>query len=579
MKKRFAIILSLVFMTAFIPFVKADTTAVVFKDRLVWENEIKLNSEPFVFTNDKEYIYLPVEDVIPQLGGGLGWDSTRNAEICVVDNETYYVYSERNEIEYNGEILWCDAPSIIKDGRFYINNEAVNLMTGITLQRGEELQKYGVFTAIANSNKVFVNGAGTTMEGKPYKYADMIYVPLDTAFKACGYSLGWDSEKNAVICYKDGVYTYIYTTVGKIVIGGKEHTFDYTPMYISNVMYISDAMFRLITDFEIVPHGVLREYRGRDTLEFTTRGDAYRLAGASVVRGGGVTVVDGFGMELVSASTSDAVKYAGVINAVAESVPDVNVYNILVPTAAEFYAPLSMYPDQLNGIRTVYQNLSDRVTPVNVYDTLKEHCGEKIYFKTDHHWTQRGAYYAYKEFIEQKGGAIDELSTFQNVPSYSFVGSFAGFAKGTAAGNIMKGSPELLERFIPKFATVGTVFSDCAATRSMYTVNAVNTSNNSYSCFIGGDGPVTVFYTDAPSDESIVIIKESFGNAFATWAMHNYKKVCVIDPRKFNGFGGNYNTFNLKSFCDRMGINDVVFINYPVVVSSSGIRSAILSMK
>ena len=143
----------------------------------------------------------------------------------------------------------------------------------------------------------------------------------------------------------------------------------------------------------------------------------------------------------------------------------------------------------------------------------------------------------------------------------------------------MKSSPELLERFMPKYATVGTVFSDCAVTRPQYTVKAVNTSNNAYSCFIGGDAPVTVFYTDAPSDESIVIIKESFGNAFATWALHNYKKVCIVDPRKFNGFGGNYAYFNLKSFCDKMQIDDVVFINYPVVVASSGIRGAILSMK
>ena len=61
--------------------------------------------------------------------------------------------------------------------------------------------------------------------------------------------------------------------------------------------------------------------------------------------------------------------------------------------------------------------------------------------------------------------------------------------------------------------------------------------------------------------------------------MNNYKKVCIVDPRKFNGFGGNNNYFNLDSFCKRMDIDDVVFINYPVVIASSGIRSAILSMR
>ena len=581
MKNKFSVLLPLVLILLFGRFANAQTAIEVYENKAVTEKgEISLKSLPFLYKTDKEYLYVPIEDVMPVLGGNLGWDIQRNAEICIYDGKTYYFYADRNEVEYNGEFLWLDAPSVIKDNRFYINEEAVEIMTGISLDKKADFEEYGVISVIADSRKAFINGKETAFEAKPYSYLSKTYIPLDGAFLSCGYSLGWDSGKNAVICYKNGVYSYIHTTEGKITVGDAEYTFDYTPVYISDVMYISDEMFRAITGFDIIPYGNLKAYKGRDTLENTTRTDAYRLSGNSVVRGGGVTVVDGFGMELVSFSDAEAVKYAGVINAVAQTLDeDIDVYNILVPTSAEFYAPLSMYPNQLHGIRTVYENLSDRVMPVNVYDALKEHAGEKIYFGTDHHWTQRGAYYAYKEFIELKDGSIDELSTFTNIPSYSHVGSFASFARGTAAGNIMKGSPELLERFMPKFATVGTVFADCAVTSPQYTVKAVNTSNNAYSCFIGGDAPVTVFYTDAPSDESIVIIKESFGNAFATWALHNYKKVCIVDPRRFNGFGGNYASFNLKSFCDKMEIDDVVFINYPVVVASSGIRSAILSMK
>ena len=545
----------------------------------IGDKKIELNSEAFIYQSEKECTYIPIEDIIPVLGGGLGWDTDRNAEICIYNGKTFYIYSEKNEIEYNGEILWSDGPSIIKDGRFYICDDALEIMTGLYITNADELREYGVFEVVSESTTAYLNGSQITLEGMPYSYLSKIHIPLDSALKACGCSLGWDDGKNAVICYNDGIYSYIYMNEGKIVVGDKEYLFDYAPIYIKKIAYISDDVFRYVTGFDTVAHGDVRKYAARDTMENTIRQDAYRLASNSVYRGGGVVVVDGFGMELVSASVSDAQKYAGVINAVAESVPNVNVYNILVPTAAEFYAPIGMYPNQLAGIRTVYQNLSDKVTPVNVYDTLSERGNEKIYFSTDHHWTQRGAYYAYKEFIELKGGSIEDLTAFTNVPSYNFVGSFAGFAKGTTAGNIMKGSPELLERFIPKYATIGTVFSDCAVTQPQYTVQAVNTANNSYSCFVGGDAPVTVFYTDAPSDESILIIKESFGNAFATWAMNNYKKVCIVDPRRFNGFGGNYNSFNLKAFCDKMAINDVVFINYPVVISSSGIRSAILSMK
>ena len=580
MKKQILIIMSLIILMLSVSVFAQSSKVEIYKDKAVFSEggEKNLSSPPFMYKTDKEYLYVPIEDIMPSLGANLGWDSARNAEICIIDGKTFYIYPDKNEIELDGQMLWCDAPSIVKNNVFYISSEHIKMITDVVVEPKSDIDRYGIFTVIAKQDKAYVNGMECKIEAQPYIYESIPFIPLDSAFLALGYSLGYDSEQQAVICYKDGVYSYIYTQEGKVIADGAECRYDYTPVYIKNIMYISADIFKTITGFEVKVHGIPRGYKMRDTLSQTARTDAYRLSGG-VTRGGGVTVVGNFGMELVSMSQQNALNYAGVLNAVADTLGDVNVYNILVPTAAEFYAPLSMYPDQLTGIKTVYENLSDKVTPINVYDTLKEHADEKIYFKTDHHWTQRGAYYAYKEFIEQKGGVIDDLSSFTNVPSYNFVGSFAGFAKGTAAGNIMRANPELLERFMPKFATVGTVFSDGLAVRAQYTVKAVNTANNSYSCFIGGDAPVTVFYTDAPSDESIVIIKESFGNAFATWAMHNYKKVCIVDPRRFNGFGGNYTPFNLKTFCDRMDIDDVVFINYPVVVSSSGIRQAILNMK
>ena len=116
-------------------------------------------------------------------------------------------------------------------------------------------------------------------------------------------------------------------------------------------------------------------------------------------------------------------------------------------------------------------------------------------------------------------------------------------------------------------------------TKTLRVVNAVNKNSASYMAFIGGDGPVTAFFTDAPSEEVAVIIKESYGNAFATWTLNNYKKVYVIDPRKFNGFGNKFfNKFSIKTFCDLVECDDLILINYPGAISSGGIRQAILDM-
>lgn len=74
---------------------------------------------------------------------------------------------------------------------------------------------------------------------------------------------------------------------------------------------------------------------------------------------------------------------------------------MIIPTAAAYYMP-EKYEDQYGGkqldkIDYVYEWL-DGVTPVDIYDITAEHKNdeEEIYFRTEHHWTQYGAYWAAK---------------------------------------------------------------------------------------------------------------------------------------------------------------------------------------
>ncbi len=60
--------------------------------------------------------------------------------------------------------------------------------------------------------------------------------------------------------------------------------------------------------------------------------------------------------------------------------------------------------------------------------------------------------------------------------------------------------------------------------------------------------------------KKVVVIKESYGNAFAPLLTQNYSEVYVIDPRYFNG--------NLNDFIKEHEIKDVIFINNMVAVGS-----------
>jgi len=524
--------------------------------------------------------YLPIEEVLPAIGYWVSWDSEQQAFVCTKDGLVSYLYPSRNNIWVGTEEYVFDHTPVSFRGKTYVSEKMFKALTGSRIQVSGGIEEYMNVTLIGGQKYCRINGQDVPMRNEAYICYGKPHLPLEDVLPAMGYSYGWDAEISAVSCTKNGITSYIFPFLNNMWVGTEEYVFDTLPLIIGDRTYVSADVLETLACCGVVVEGTLSNRKDGMSIMDSVRTDQHRLPKTNVYSGNGVTVVNGFAMELVSLSTASAENYASVINTVAASLDsNIKVYNMLVPTSAEYYAPASMYPNQLPGIQKAYSCLSDRVIPVNVYDILAEKAGEKLYFKTDHHWTQRGAYYAYKEFMAYQNIEVPDLSTFENVTSNSFVGSFASFARGTYAGTIIKNSPELLERFVPKTAKTGKVYSNPSLSYSSHSVEAVSTRTNSYSAFIGGDNPITVFETSANSDKVLVIIKESFGNAFATWAMNDYKKVCVIDPRRFNGFDGNNTAFNLNQFCRTVGATDVLFINYPIVAGSAPIKNAILKMK
>ena len=57
--------------------------------------------------------------------------------------------------------------------------------------------------------------------------------------------------------------------------------------------------------------------------------------------------------------------------------------------------------------------------------------------------------------------------------------------------------------------------------------------------------------------KKIVVVKESYGNAFVPYLTNNYEEVHVVDLRSFRS---TMNT-DLATYCRNNGITDVLFIN------------------
>ena len=92
------------------------------------------------------------------------------------------------------------------------------------------------------------------------------------------------------------------------------------------------------------------------------------------------------------------------------------VYDIIVPNSMGICAPESITSgintsDQKKAINYMYSGMNN-VKTVPIFDTLKSHRNEYIYFRTDHHWTALGAYYAYCELMKAKGVSPSPLDSF-----------------------------------------------------------------------------------------------------------------------------------------------------------------------
>ena len=275
--------------------------------------------------------------------------------------------------------------------------------------------------------------------------------------------------------------------------------------------------------------------------------------GATGEQQGAVFVYKDKAMSIFGGGTGSAERYAGVITKYKETWGDsVNVYNIVVPTAIEFSLPeryKGVSAPQLPNIRHIYGSLGEGVIPVDAYGAIETHAGEYLYFNSDHHWTALGAYYVYRDYAQRAGLTPLELDEFERK-------SIAGF-KGTmhAQTNDAKLAVDRVDYYLPPVEhtaiRIDRGLPDTEKDHSIFAEYAKGIY--SYSVFLHGDFPLIRATTDVKNGRKALVVKESFGNAFAPFLLSHYEQVHIVDLR--------YLEKNLVDYVKNNGIQDVIFIN------------------
>lgn len=260
-------------------------------------------------------------------------------------------------------------------------------------------------------------------------------------------------------------------------------------------------------------------------------------------------------MEMFGKNEEAQTKYADALNAVREVLPEnIRMYSILVPTALEFSDPAyaSAQDSQKEAIDFVNSKLKG-VFPVDVYSALLANKSNSLYFKTDHHWTTDGAYAAYEKYMAMSGGPVVAKTDFTRKENGEFYGSL-----------YLKAKSQLTEQeedtiFYYDITEKNDISIRMRAEDNVteYGVGApmFNTEVNNYLLFFGGDNPLMEITNNSnPDGKTVVVIKDSYANAFLPWLVASSGKVIVIDPRSFGG--------SLMEEIERYDADEVLVLNY-----------------
>lgn len=294
-----------------------------------------------------------------------------------------------------------------------------------------------------------------------------------------------------------------------------------------------------------------------------------------IERLGSVYVKGNTAYEVYSENKSNSARYAELLNLAAEQLGSgVKVYDIIVPLSSSVNLSEKELKqigasDSKAAIDAMYANMSG-ITTVDAYSILREHNGEYLYFRTDHHWTARGAYYAYTAYCAAAGLTPLPLSTWQKYEFEGFLGTLYSEADQPAA---LKSDPDTVEAWVPN-GTNDLRITDKSGATLLYRGGLVRTDTDTfyanaaskYNCFIMGDNPLTEIHNTQKTDgSSIIVVKESFGNAFVPFLVDHYEYVYVVDYRYFRSATGK----TLAEFVQEKGCSTVLFINNLTATSAS----------
>ena len=237
---------------------------------------------------------------------------------------------------------------------------------------------------------------------------------------------------------------------------------------------------------------------------------------------------------LTSSEIRTLPKNTAALTALCQRYPGkVNV--MLVPAASAIYpenvpvaAPLLDEDSYLDSLSETIQAAGDRF--VDVRETLRSHKDEYLYYRTDHHWTSLGAYYAYSQLC----GALGLTPFDRDAHTAETVENFYGTHYSKA--RTWNAVPDTityydLQNALTIWNVTGPGQPTDGTTTGLYDTDKLNVYDK-YAMFLHGNNGLSRVEGDGSG--KILVIKDSYANCFVPYLTANYAAVDVVDFRNYN---------------------------------------------
>ncbi|WP_261176577.1 DHHW family protein [Anaerobacillus sp. CMMVII] len=213
----------------------------------------------------------------------------------------------------------------------------------------------------------------------------------------------------------------------------------------------------------------------------------------------------------------------------------------MLPMYAETYS-------QKETLENIEKELADTLVYLDVYESLNRKKDDSIYFRTDHHWTMRGAFYAYETAAKALAVTPFRSEDFHHtIVSDNFYGTYHSKAKPRRI------TPDTIEVFEPKFEISYRVEYEGgqSITDTLFEWNFLNRKDQ-YALFLNGNHSHVKITSSIQNGRKLAVMKDSYAHAFLPFLANHFEELHVIDLR--------YYRLSIDTYLSEHDISEVLFL-------------------